>query len=103
MYLDSSVSVEHLATSVSGQMTYQPHPGFAFVPMNIQPMAADFRSMSEGIYSKLFKAFTTASGIVETYRLTVSGTTTQYIVRGREDYGFGVLPHYELILEKGTR
>ena len=103
MYLDKVMLVEHLAPTVSGQETYQSHPGFTFVAMNIQPMGADFMAISEGIYDKLFKGFTTNSGIVETFRLTVSGTTDKYVVRGRESYGYGPLPHFELVLEKGTR
>jgi hypothetical protein len=103
MYLDKKVTVEHLGPTVSGREAYQPHPGYTFIPMNIQPTSFDFQSVAEGIYVKLFKAFTTSSGIVEGFRLTVSGTTDQYVVRGRQAYDYGPLPHYELVLERGTR
>lgn len=100
---DKKVTVEHLATSVSGQETYQAHPGFTWVPMNIQPLSFELAPNGDDYFFKTYKAFTTVSGIVETYRLTVSGTGEQYMVRGRESFNYPPLPHYELILERGAR
>lgn len=100
MLFDKYVTVEF--RTVSGQynnQVYVPHPAFTTVPVNIQPMQGSFTDMGNGIFFKTYKCFTTASGIIEGFRLTVSGTGEQYIVRGRQRFDDIFVPHYELILE----
>lgn len=72
-----------------------------YVKMNIQPASLQILALGEGEMFKTFTGFTRASGIVETMRLTTSGTTQQYYVRGRQAYDYGVETHYEVMLEKG--
>lgn len=104
MFFDSTWFVEHLAPTVSGQETYQNHPGFTGgFKMNLQPASPELTAMAEGQFFKTFKGFTTTSGIVEGFRVTASGTSDKYIVRGREVFTNPPLPHYELVLEKGVR
>lgn len=73
------------------------------VRMNIQPASAELTAISEGVFAKTFKAFTRASGVVETFRLTVSGTGDKYYTHGREVYDYPVGKHYELVLIKDKR
>jgi uncharacterized protein YbcV (DUF1398 family) len=76
-------------------------PAFGQVPVNIQPMQAEFKS--GGMSYKNYKVFTTNSGIVEGMRLTVVGTGEKFIVRGRQRFDYIVLPHYELVVEGDTQ
>ena len=71
------------------------------VPINIQPASPYITAMNGGAYGKSFIGFTTASGILETDRLTtVSGMITkQYIVKGKMDYDYELSQHLELYIE----
>ncbi len=72
--------------------------------MNIQPANAETTVLVDGVFGKTFNAFTTSSGIVEGMLVTVSGTSDQYIVRGRQANSNGLLPaHYELIMTRNDR
>ena len=76
----------------------------AAVRMNIQPATAETTVLVDGVFGKTYKAFTSASGVVEGMQVTVSGTGEQYFVRGREVHDNGILPkHYELVLTKDKR
>lgn len=106
MFLDKRVFVSILAPDASNndQEDYIAHPGFVGgVLMNIQPASPMFTSLNEGVQGKMFRGFTTASGIVETHRITVSGTGEIYTVQGREKYDYGMGQHYELTLVKPER
>lgn len=105
MLFDKIATVEYRTVSgVYNNQNYVPDPNFPNgVPVNIQPLNPLFADMNSGMFFKTYRCFTTASGIVEGHRLTVSGTTAKYIVRGRKDYGFMVLPHYELTVERDDR
>lgn len=100
---DKYVSVEHLVKD-SGANTegYVADLGLAAVPVNIQPSSKEVIALNGGMFGKSYTIFTTASGILETDRLTVvSGTySTQYLVKGHEDYGYFDASHYELYVEK---
>ena len=74
----------------------------AAIPINIQPADLQLVALTDGVVGKTFKGFTTASGVVDGMRITVSGTNERYIVQGRGEYNF-VLDTYELILSKGDR
>lgn len=103
LILDKAVTVEAL-TMAGTQQSYTTHPlypGQVFV--NIQPAGAEFNDMSEGMFYKIYKVFTTASGIAETDRITEVATGKKYVVRGRENYSGLLAPHYELVAESVTR
>lgn len=105
MLLDKLVLVSNLNPDASdadkeGYVTFSGFAGSAYVPINIQPASAELTAISEGEMFKTYKAFTSASGVTENMRLTVSGTTLNYYVRGREVYDYGVNTHYELTLQK---
>lgn len=111
MMLDRTFLVEILQKSASNiqKETYVPFYGFRdnngnttnAVRMNMQPASKTLIALSEGVVGKLFTAFTTASGVVETMRLTCSGTNEQYIVRGREIFNYGMGQHFELVCARG--
>lgn len=71
-----------------------------YIAINIQPASPELTAIADGQMFKTYKAFTTVSGVTETMRVTVSGTTQRYIVRGRENYDYGVNIHNELTLTK---
>lgn len=74
------------------------------VKMNIQPANPEMSVMVDGVYGKVYNAFTTSSGVVEGMKLTVSGTGDVYKVRGRASHSNGILPaHYELVLIRSDR
>lgn len=99
MLFDKFVSVEYRVTSGTyNNSVYVPHPSFTWVPVNIQPIQPEF-GVSDGMAFKHYKVFTTASGIVEGMRLTVSGTGERFVVRGRQRFDYIVAPHYELVVE----
>lgn len=111
MILDRVAFVSRLARNVPGtdKETFVAHSGFMFggnrsaaISINIQPAGAELTAMAEGDMFKTYKAFTTASGVIETMRLTVSGTSETFIVRGRETYLYGSGQHVELTLVKDT-
>lgn len=109
MLQDQTVFVELYAPYISNnqQESYIPHPAFFdpsgaptnAVKMNIQPAGLQMTIATEGTVGKTFTGFTTASGIVESMRITLSGTNQQYIVKGRQYYNIGI-PHSELVLFK---
>lgn len=71
------------------------------VKMNIQPASAELLALSEGQIGKTFRAYTSISGILLSDKITVSGTSSTYIVKGVEDWYFLPLPHLELLLFEG--
>lgn len=112
MLLDKQVLVEILAEDQVGgdKEGWVTHSGFfgtasglrtPYVRMNIQPASPELTAMAEGEMFKTFTAFTKASGVVEGMRVTVSGTSERYVVRGRQKFDYGVEEHYELVLAKG--
>jgi hypothetical protein len=112
MIQDKTVFVQKVSSDGAGtdKETYVDYPVFLFqgnlcnaARMNIQPASAELTIMSGGEVFKVFKAFTTNSGIVESMRVTVSGTNDVYTVKGRERFDYGFLKHYELTLIKGGR
>ena len=110
MYFDKIVFVEVLAPYSSNikQESYIAHSGFAgpnaaptsALRMNIQPMSAQMTILVDGVIGKTFTGFTTASGLTEGMRVTISGTQEQFIVRGRQNYDYGPLQHSEVTLFK---
>ena len=110
MLLDKTAIVSILVSNnpSTDKETYTTFSGFMYggvqasaVPINIQPASPELTAISEGETFKTFKAFTTASGVVEGMIVTISGTNDVYRVRGREVYDYGAGQHYELTLAKG--
>lgn len=107
MILDKTFFVERLTpnSSNSAKEQYTAHSGFLFggiasnaIQANLQPASPEKTVLAEGILGKTFSMFTRASGVVEGFRLTHSGTSNKYVVRGREYYDYGVENHAELIV-----
>lgn len=83
---------------------YVAHPGFpSGIPINIQPASPEFIALHEGVQGKMFRGFTSSSGVVEGFLLTLSGTSQRYVVRGRDAYFYGLGQHAELTLVKDDR
>lgn len=107
MILDSTVLVSILApgSSIADKETYINHPCFLdpagvatnAVKVNIQAADAQLVALSEGVLGKTYRIFTTASGLVEGMKLTISGTGEAYYVRGRERFTNPLGKHYELL------
>lgn len=111
---DKVVFVSRLNKDVSDvdKEQYTAHSGFlgpagevsSAAKMNIQPANAERTVLVDGVFGKTYDGYTSYSGILETMRVTVSGTNENYIVRGREPYENGILPStYELVLTKDKR
>ena len=96
---DKTVFVYRLEKE-SGDVDKQEYNSADFVArMNIQPADSETTVMVDGVFGKTFRAFTTNSGIVEGMKVTVSGISSDYLVKGRQPHDNGILPaHYELIL-----
>lgn len=75
----------------------------AAIPINIQPASAEFTALHEGTQGKMFQGFTSCSGVVEGFLLTLSGTDERYVVRGRSPFFYGQGQHAELVLVKADR
>lgn len=112
MLEDKTAFVSKITSDGSGtdKESYLTYSGFwyggvrsAAIRINIQPAGAELTALTEGEIFKTFKAFTSASGLVEGMRVTVSGTNDVYTVKGRERYDYGVGLHSELILIKEGR
>lgn len=110
MLLDRVAIVSKITGEGGDKEGYTTYSGFsergirsAAVRVNIQPASPELTALAEGEIFKTYKAFTLASGVVEGMRLTVSGTSETYTVKGRERYDYGVGQHYELVLIKGGR
>lgn len=102
MLFDKFVSVEY-RTASGVNFVYMPLPGYSSIAVNIQPIGKEFANMNDGMFFKTYQIFTSASGITEGHRLTVSGTGEKFIVRGRQRFDYIVAPHYELVAEADTQ
>lgn len=71
------------------------------IEIDIQPATAELTAVAEGVYGQTFRAFVSVSGIAVGDQVTVSGTGDKYIVKGVQDWHYGPLPHFELVLFKG--
>lgn len=105
LFLSSYVAVEHLALrdGSSLQETYKQDAGLQAVHVNIQPSDYQTMLLYGGAYGKSYTIYTTASGILETDRVTtVSGSDTpkQFIVKGRQFFDYGLGQHVEVYVEQ---
>ncbi|TXG76782.1 hypothetical protein E6Q11_04070 [Candidatus Dojkabacteria bacterium] len=109
MLLDRTAFVSALSPESGDKESFTTFSGFMFagtqsaaIRVNIQPASPELTAISEGEVFKTYKAFTTASGVIEGMLLTVSGTNELFRVRGREAFGYGAGQHYELTLVKSN-
>lgn len=102
VYTDVTILVEHLNvdSTNTNKEGYVSDAALQAVSGNIQPSSAEVIALYGGAYGKSYTLFTTASGILETDRLTVSGTTQKYIVKGKQYYGYAYMQHGEYHLEQ---
>lgn len=110
MYLDKTCFVDILTPYPSNisKEAFTAFSGFAgpgaiatsAIRMNIQPMSAQMTLLVEGVIGKTFLGFTSASGLTEGMRVTVSGTQQRFVVQGRQNYDYGPLQHSEVTLFK---
>ena len=100
MILDKVCSISKFTAKSTDplQRDWQTISGAEGVKMNIQPAGGELTVLAEGQYAKTFRFFTTYSGLGVGMRVTVSGTSDVYDVRGVEDWNFPPLPHYEGVL-----
>lgn len=106
---DKTVFVEILATYAgnANKESFVPFPAFPSpaglsnaIKMNIQPAGDQMTVLYDGVMGKTFLGFTSASGLAEGMRVTVSGTDQRFMVRGRKNYDYGPLQHSEVVLFK---
>lgn len=102
VFTDINVTVEHLSpdSSNANQEGFVNDISLNGLAVNIQPTSPEVSALYGGAYGKVFTMYTTTSGILETDRVTVSGTNDQFIVKGKQFFGYGVGIHGEYILEK---
>lgn len=111
MYEDkvAFVSVLRKDASDNDKESYVTHSGFkgpggidtAAISINIQPAGAKFTALAGGVIGKMYKGFTTASGVKDGMVLTMSGSGKRFMVRGSEFYDF-VLETNELVLSEAN-
>ena len=111
MLLDKTAFISNLQVNnpTTDQEVFVTFSGFLFngihsaaIRLNIQPASPELTMFADGETFKTYKAFTTASGVVEGMLVTVSGTNEVYRVRGREAFPYGAGQHYELTLVKSN-
>ncbi len=104
LILSHYVSVEHFKpdSGNANKEGYVADISLAAVPVNIQPSSPEITVLNNGAYGKGYTVFTTASGILETDRIaTVSGNySTAYIVKGKQNFNYGLAQHVELYVEE---
>ena len=70
------------------------------VQANIQPASPEFTAISDGAFGKTSVCFVSRSGIQDGDQVSVSGSTTTYIVKGTEDWQQPPIPHTRLVLNE---
>lgn len=102
MFLDRTVSIKRQALDAdnSDKESYQAIAGLQAVKMNIQPSTPQATGVIEGVFGQDYLGFTTTSGILVGDLITVSGTGSQYVVEGLQDWNWGYLPHFEYLLKE---
>ena len=103
MFLDKTASVDRLqrTNADSDKEEYQAVGNYGAIKINIQPATAELTAIAGGVYGQTFQAFVSVSGLRIGDRVTISGSSQQFIVKGIEDHHYGPLPHLEVVLFKG--
>lgn len=95
------VAVEHFQPdSDVNKEGYVPDTNLMAVACNIQPTAPEMVALYGGAYGKAYTMYTTVSGIRESDRVTQSGTTTKYIVKGLQNFNYFNARHLEVYIEE---
>ena len=102
LFLSSYISVEHLNPDASNtnKEGFVSDLALQAVAVNIQPASMELTALNNGAYGKSYTIFTTSSGILETDRITVSGTNQQFIVKGKQAFLYGLAQHVEIFCEE---
>lgn len=103
MFFEKVASIERLTVVVgsSDKEQYQPVGNMSGVRINIQPASAELTAVSNGVYGQTYRGFVSVSGIKISDRITISGTSKQFIVKGIQDWFYSPIPHLELVLFEG--
>lgn len=98
-----TTSIARLTVTVgdSDKESYVTVEGLERVAMDIQPANAELIALTDGVMGQTFRAFTQESNIFIGDRVTVSGTSDVFTVRGIDNWDYGPIPHLELVLFKG--
>lgn len=106
MFFDKKASIQRLTKVVgnSNKGTFQAISGMQSLNINVQPANPDTTVLVGGVFGKTYNIFTTASGIKEGDKLTVSGTFIDNASQNKTlnvtsvgNWYFGVIPHFEII------
>lgn len=102
VYTNLYVSVEHFKLDVGSlsKEGYSPDASLLAVACNIQPTSPEIAALYGGAYGKAYTMFTTASGILESDRITVISGSKSFIVKGKQLYNYGPIQHSEYYLEE---
>lgn len=104
MFLNQNASVARLSQDPtnSNKEAYAELSNLNNIRINIQPASPELTAISQGAFGKTSRAFVSVSGIQIGDRITVSGTSKQYIVNGVADWMYAPIPHLELVLFEGN-
>ena len=102
MILDFIIAVQRLTKDINNanKESYVANAALQAVKCNIQPATAEETALAEGIFGQTFVCYTTESGVMVGDKVTVSGTSEIYRIKGKEDWSMDPMPHYELTLVK---
>lgn len=103
MFFERTASVQRLTPVIADtdKEQYENVGNYENIQINIQPASAELTAITEGAYGQTFQAFVSVSGINLGDRITPSGTSDYYIVKGKSDWNYLPIPHLELVLFKG--
>ena len=102
LFTNTYISVEHLNPDAgnSNQEGFVSDLALQAVACNIQPSSMELTALNNGAYGKSYTIFTTSSGILETDRITVSGTGQKLIAKGKQYFSYGFGQHVEIFCEE---
>jgi hypothetical protein len=101
MILDTVISIQRLTKDLidADKEKYESNLALSSVKCQIQPASPEETAIASGVFAQTFICFTTESGIRPGDKVTVSGTSEVFRVRGIEDWSMpDVSPHYELTM-----
>lgn len=103
MILDKTADFKTLSAT-GDKETWTTVSGLLGVKVNVQPSSNEITALNEGVYGKTYTVFTTASGIKDGMKMTVSGIfvdgmslNKELLVKSVGNWSFGFIPHFEII------